>query len=74
MPRLSLLPRDRTFFDLFSKAGHNALNAARLLKISRKGRVRFTWSAATGVKEFDASSVQVTTSARLLEEVDPDVP
>jgi uncharacterized protein len=31
MPRLSLLPRDRTFFDLFSEAGQNALRSARLL-------------------------------------------
>ena len=31
MPRLSLLPRDRTFFDLFSEAGQNSLHAARLL-------------------------------------------
>ena len=31
MPRLSLLPRDRTFFDLFIEAGQNALEAARLL-------------------------------------------
>ena len=38
MPRLSLLPRDRTFFDLFSKAGHNALNAARLLD-----KMMLTW-------------------------------
>jgi hypothetical protein len=29
--RLSLLPRDRTFFDLFIEAGQNALHAARLL-------------------------------------------
>jgi predicted phosphate transport protein (TIGR00153 family) len=29
--RISLLPRDRTFFDLFSEAGHNTLRAARLL-------------------------------------------
>jgi predicted phosphate transport protein (TIGR00153 family) len=29
--RLSLLPRDRTFFDLFVEAGQNALHAARLL-------------------------------------------
>jgi uncharacterized protein len=29
--RLSLLPRDRTFFDLFIEAGHNALRSARLL-------------------------------------------
>jgi predicted phosphate transport protein (TIGR00153 family) len=31
VPRLSLLPRDRTFFDLFIEAGQNALEAARLL-------------------------------------------
>ncbi len=31
MARLSLLPRDRTFFDLFVEAGQNALHAARLL-------------------------------------------
>jgi predicted phosphate transport protein (TIGR00153 family) len=29
--RLSLLPRDRTFFDLFIEAGANTLHAARLL-------------------------------------------
>jgi predicted phosphate transport protein (TIGR00153 family) len=29
--RLSLLPRDRTFFDLFIEAGENSLHAARLL-------------------------------------------
>jgi uncharacterized protein len=29
--RLSLLPRDRTFFDFFIEAGQNALEAARLL-------------------------------------------
>ena len=29
--RFSLLPRDRTFFDLFIEAGKNAVNAARLL-------------------------------------------
>jgi len=29
--RFSLLPRDRTFFDLFIEAGQNALHAARLL-------------------------------------------
>jgi predicted phosphate transport protein (TIGR00153 family) len=29
--RFSLLPRDRTFFDLFIEAGQNTLNAARLL-------------------------------------------
>ncbi len=31
MPRLSLLPRDRTFFDFFSEAGQNTVRAARLL-------------------------------------------
>ncbi len=31
MPRLSLLPRDRTFFDLFIEAGRNSVHAARLL-------------------------------------------
>jgi predicted phosphate transport protein (TIGR00153 family) len=31
MARLSLLPRDRTFFDLFTEAGQNGLHAARLL-------------------------------------------
>jgi hypothetical protein len=31
MARLSLLPRDRTFFDLFSEAGQNAVQAARML-------------------------------------------
>jgi len=31
VPRLSLLPRDRTFFDLFSQAGQNALRSAQLL-------------------------------------------
>jgi predicted phosphate transport protein (TIGR00153 family) len=31
MARLSLLPRDRTFFDLFVEAGSNTLSAARLL-------------------------------------------
>jgi predicted phosphate transport protein (TIGR00153 family) len=31
MPRLSLLPRDRTFFDLFIESGHNTLHTARLL-------------------------------------------
>jgi len=31
MARLSLLPRDRTFFDLFVEAGTNTLSAARLL-------------------------------------------
>jgi uncharacterized protein len=31
MARLSLLPRDQTFFDLFVEAGRNTLSAARLL-------------------------------------------
>ena len=31
MPRLSLLPRDRTFFDLFIEAGQNTVHAAQLL-------------------------------------------
>ena len=31
MARLSLLPRDRTFFDLFIEAGENTLAASRLL-------------------------------------------
>src|SRR5438093_4696824 len=32
MPFPSLAPRDRTFFDLFSQSGQNALRAARLLQ------------------------------------------
>ena len=31
MARFSLLPRDRTFFDLFTEAGQNTVRAARLL-------------------------------------------
>ena len=31
MARLSLLPRDRSFFDLFIESGHNTLHSARLL-------------------------------------------
>jgi predicted phosphate transport protein (TIGR00153 family) len=31
VPRLSLLPRDRTFFDLFIEAGENTVKASRLL-------------------------------------------
>ncbi len=31
MARLSLLPRDRTFFDLFIEAGQNTVHASRLL-------------------------------------------
>jgi predicted phosphate transport protein (TIGR00153 family) len=36
--RLSLLPRDRTFFDLFIEAGQNSVQAARLLD-----RMMATW-------------------------------
>ena len=32
MARFSLLPRDRTFFDLFVEAGKNSVHAARLLE------------------------------------------
>ena len=32
VPRSSLLPRDRTFFDLFIQAGHNNVKASRLLQ------------------------------------------
>ncbi len=38
MPRLSLLPRDRSFFDLFIEAGRNTVEAARLLD-----RMMSTW-------------------------------
>jgi uncharacterized protein len=38
VPRLSLLPRDRTFFDLFIEAGENTLEASRLLD-----RMMATW-------------------------------
>ena len=31
MARLSLLPRDRTFFDLFVEAGHNTFRSAQML-------------------------------------------
>jgi hypothetical protein len=31
MARLSLLPQDRVFFDLFTEAGQNTVRAARLL-------------------------------------------
>ena len=44
MPRLSLLPRDRTFFDLFIEAGHNTVNAARLLD-----EMMGTWPDDTGI-------------------------
>jgi predicted phosphate transport protein (TIGR00153 family) len=32
MPRLSLVPQDRAFFDLFIEAGQNTLRAAKLLR------------------------------------------
>jgi uncharacterized protein len=32
MPRLSIVPRDRAFFDLFVEAGQNTLRAAKLLR------------------------------------------
>jgi uncharacterized protein len=44
MARLSLLPRDRTFFDLFIEAGHNTVNAARLLD-----EMMGTWPDDTGI-------------------------
>jgi predicted phosphate transport protein (TIGR00153 family) len=42
--RFSLLPRDRTFFDLFIEAGQNALNAARLLD-----EMMHTWPESGGL-------------------------
>jgi uncharacterized protein len=42
--RLSLLPRDRTFFDLFIEAGQNSLHAARLLD-----RMMDTWPDDEGL-------------------------
>ncbi len=44
MARLSLLPRDRTYFDLFIEAGQNALHAARLLD-----EMMHTWPDETGL-------------------------
>ena len=44
MPRLSLLPRDRTFFDLFIEAGHNSVHAARLLD-----QMMGAWPDDTGI-------------------------
>ncbi len=41
MARLSLLPRDRTFFDLFIEAGKNTVEASRLLD-----RMMSTWPDA----------------------------
>jgi predicted phosphate transport protein (TIGR00153 family) len=42
--RLSLLPRDRTYFDLFIEAGQNTLRAARLLD-----EMMATWPDDTGL-------------------------
>jgi len=49
--RLSLLPRDRTFFDLFIEAGKNTLEASRLLD-----RMMATWpdSGELSKQIFDA--------------------
>ncbi len=44
MARLSLLPRDRTFFDLFIEAGQNSLHAARLLD-----QMMTTWPDDSGL-------------------------
>ncbi|HWM55539.1 MAG TPA: DUF47 family protein [Solirubrobacterales bacterium] len=44
MPRLSLLPRDSAFFELFVEAGQNALHAARLLD-----EMMGTWPDAGGL-------------------------
>ncbi len=51
MARLSLLPRDRTFFDLFIEAGKNTLEASRLLD-----RMMGTWpdSGELSKQIFDA--------------------
>ena len=51
MARLSLLPRDRTFFDLFIEAGKNTLEASRLLD-----RMMATWpdSGELSKQIFDA--------------------
>jgi len=44
VPRLSLLPRDSAFFELFVEAGQNALHAARLLD-----EMMGTWPDAGGL-------------------------
>ena len=44
MARFSLLPRDRTFFDLFIQAGQNTLHAARLLD-----EMMHTWPDSGGL-------------------------
>ena len=42
--RLSLLPKDRSFFDLFNEAGQNSLRAARMLD-----EMMDTWPEDTGL-------------------------
>jgi uncharacterized protein len=44
--RLSLLPRDSTFFDLFAEAGQNTLHAARLLD-----RMMAAWPDDSGLSQ-----------------------
>ena len=44
MARFSLLPRDRTFFDLFIEAGQNAVRAAKLLD-----EMMNTWPESEGL-------------------------
>ncbi len=44
MARFSLLPRDRTFFDLFIEAGQNAVRAAKLLD-----EMMQTWPESEGL-------------------------
>jgi uncharacterized protein len=44
LARFSLLPRDRTFFDLFIEAGQNTVNASRLLD-----RMMASWPEDTGL-------------------------
>jgi len=44
--RLSLLPRDRTFFDLFVEAGQNTLEASRLLD-----RMMGSWPDESGISK-----------------------
>jgi len=44
MARFSLLPRDRTFFDLFIEAGQNAVRAAKLLD-----EMMHTWPESGGL-------------------------
>jgi uncharacterized protein len=44
VPRLSLMPRDSTFFDLFMEAGQNTVRAARLLE-----QMMAAWPDETGL-------------------------